>query len=130
MSSDDPFGQEDVATISAVHNAAGKIDSSPCNICSIVYVANFIDRAAMDTHSKLQLRILFQFLADFDRAAHRYFRAVEKNERHAVARGKPNQFSFFFCSANLVGTTDDFGQLFAGIDAAHREAWLNNQPGP
>ena len=89
----DPFGQEDVAAISAVHHTPGKIDSSPCNVCSIIYVANFIDRAAVNAHPKLQLRILFQLLADLNRTPHGRFGTVEENERHAIARGKPNQLS-------------------------------------
>src|SRR5205823_6812153 len=55
----DSLGQEDVAAISTIHHPAGQIDSSPCDVCSIVYVANFVDWPAVNAHPKLQLRIFF-----------------------------------------------------------------------
>jgi hypothetical protein len=55
----DPFRYEDVTAISAIHHPPGKIDSTSCNVCSIVYVTNLIDRSAVDAHSQLQLRIFF-----------------------------------------------------------------------
>ncbi len=66
----------------------------------------------MNSHSELQLRILFQPFADLDRAPHGRFWTIEKNERHPIANGKSNQLPCFFGTADLLGTTDDFSQLF------------------
>ncbi|KAG0505532.1 MAG: hypothetical protein Udaeo_11230 [Candidatus Udaeobacter sp.] len=84
------FGQQDMARISPIHHSPGKIDSSACNVYSVIYVANFINWPAVNTHPKLQLRILFQLFADLNRTPHRRFGTVKKYECHSIARGKSN----------------------------------------
>ena len=57
------------------------------------------------------MRILFQFLTDLDRAPHRRFRAIKKNERHPIAHGKSDQLACFLGTADLLCTTDNLTQL-------------------
>src|SRR5215469_11857236 len=64
--------------VSAIHDPLRKVDPSSGDVCRIVYVANLVDRSAMNAHSQLQLRILFQLLADLDRTPHGGFRTVKK----------------------------------------------------
>jgi hypothetical protein len=54
----DPFRKEDVACIAAIHHPLRDVNSSACNVRSIIYIPNFIDRPAVNPHPKLQLRIL------------------------------------------------------------------------
>src|SRR6476646_847167 len=86
----DSFGQQDMAGISPIHHSPGKIDSSACNVYSVIYVADFINWPAVNTHPKLQLRIFFQLFADFDGTPHRRFGTVKEYECHPVTRGKSN----------------------------------------
>ena len=53
-----PPGKEDVACVTAIHDPLRNINSCSCNICSTIYVPNFVDRSAVNPHSKLQMRIL------------------------------------------------------------------------
>src|ERR1043166_681595 len=77
--------QEDVPAISAVHYAPGKIDSSSCDVCSIIHVENFINWPAVNAHPKLQLRIFLQLFADLHRTPHRRFGTIKKNQGHPIA---------------------------------------------
>jgi hypothetical protein len=54
----DPLGKEDVACIAAIHHPLRNVNSCARNICSTIDIANFIDRPAVNSHPKLQLRIL------------------------------------------------------------------------
>ena len=107
----DPLGQQNVSVVSAIHDPLRKVNPRSGDVCRIVYVANFIDRSAVDAHSQLQLRILFQLLADLDRAPHRRFWTIKKNERHPITHGKSNQLPRSFGAADLLGTADNFSQL-------------------
>jgi hypothetical protein len=98
--------------VSAIHDPLRKVDPGSGDVCRIVYVANLVDRSAMNAHSQLQLRILFQLLADRDRTPHGGFRTVKKNECHAIAHGKLDQLPCFFGTADLLCATNDFSQLF------------------
>src|SRR5215470_19652649 len=98
--------------VSAIHDPLRKVDPSSSDVCRIVYVANLVDRSAMDAHSQLQLRILFQLLADLDGTPHGRFRTVKENKRHAIAHRKSDQAPCFFGTADLLCATDDFSQLF------------------
>ena len=85
---------------------------APATFVRVVYVANFIDRPAVNAHPKLQLRILFQLLADLNRAPHGRFGTVEKNERHAVARREAESaFLLLLRMRTCSCTTDNFSQL-------------------
>ena len=57
----------------------------------------------MDAHSQLQLRILFQLLADLHRASHGSFWTIKKNERHPIANGESDQLPCFFGTVDLLG---------------------------
>ena len=98
--------------VSAIHaRRRARLIPAPATFARIVYVANFTDRPAVDAHSQLQLRILFQLLADLHRAPHGRFWTIKENERHPIAHGKSNQLPCFFGAADLLGTTDNFSQL-------------------
>jgi hypothetical protein len=86
----DSFGQQDMAPVSPIHYSPREIDSSAGNVCSVIYVANFINWPAVNTHPKFQLRIFFQLFADLDRTPHWRFGTVKEYQRHPVACGKPN----------------------------------------
>src|SRR4030095_5614002 len=98
--------------VSAIHDPLRKVDPGSSDVCRIVYVANLVDRSAMNDHSQLQLRILFQILADLDRTPHGGFRTVKKNESLAITQGELDRLPCFFGTADLLCPTNDFSQLF------------------
>ena len=54
----DPLGKKDVPCIAAIHHPLCNVNSSACNVRSTIDIPNFIDRPAVNSHPKLQLRIL------------------------------------------------------------------------
>src|SRR5204863_5772883 len=104
------LGKEDVACVTAIHYPLRNINSCSCNICSTIYVPNFVDRSAVNPHSKLQMRILLQALTNLDCASHRRLGTVEKHQRHSVPSGESDQIIDPLRSANLLGVEDDVGQ--------------------
>jgi hypothetical protein len=107
----DPLGQQNVSIISAIHHPLRKVNPSAGDIRCIIYVANFVDRPTVDAHSQLQLRVVFQLLADLDRTPHGRFWTIKKNERHPIAHGQSNQVPCFFGAVDLLCATDNFSQL-------------------
>ena len=71
----------------------------------------FVYRSAVNPHAHLHLRLALECAADFDCATDRRFRAVEENQRHAVARWNADEFPFGFGRLNLRGVRDDKIQL-------------------
>ena len=65
----------------------------------------------MNTHAQFQLGMYLQRFADFERAFDRRFRAVEKHQRHPVASWKPDQLAGGFGGTDLLGVSDNLGQL-------------------
>src|SRR5216683_2515192 len=95
-----------MAGVPTIHHALADVDPGPCNIDLVIHVNHLIDRAAVNSHPQLDLRLTAQSLTDFQRATHRLFRAAEKKQHHAVPSWQTNQFSTgfripeTFCSAN------------------------------
>src|SRR4030095_9379140 len=58
------------------------------------------------------VRVSRERWADLDRAADRRLRTIEKDKRHSIAGGDPNQFVRRFRSADLLAVADDLGKLF------------------
>ena len=54
----DMLRQENVASIAAVHDALGYVNSRPGNIERVVNVSNLIDRPAVNSHSQTNIGIL------------------------------------------------------------------------
>src|SRR5438105_2408482 len=92
--------------VPAIHHSLADIDSGPGDIHLVIEINHLIDRAAVNSHPQLDMRLTAQRLTDFERATHRLFRAAEKKQHHAVPGGQTNQFSTgfripeTFCSAN------------------------------
>ena len=83
------------------------IDSGAGDIGPVVDVARFVNRPAMNAHAQLQVRTLFESLRDFQRALHRPFQTVPKNEGHPVAQRKTDQFAARFGRLHLGRALDD-----------------------
>ena len=77
--------KQDVPGIAAIHHPLRDVDASAGNVGLFVQISDFIDRAAVNAHPHLKFGMIFQLLADLQRAENRRFRTVAKNQRAAVA---------------------------------------------
>ena len=73
------------------------------------HIGHFADRSAMNSHPHSNLRMPLERLRNLQRTARRFLRAVAKNERHPIARRKPNDL-FVRRFAHLRGGQHDLGE--------------------
>jgi hypothetical protein len=112
------FRQKNVPGIAAIHYALRQVDSRSGNIRSIVYIQNFVDRPAMNSHAQPNFWMTSQGLANFQRGPHGRFRGIKKDKGHSVPDRYPNQFpgcirnaELFSAANNLIELLDDFALL-------------------
>src|SRR6266404_8079787 len=74
-----------------------------------VYIDHAADWAAVHSHSKLSE--FFESATDLERAFHRLFRALVKNQRHAVAGGDLDQAGRGFGVLKLLGRANGLRQF-------------------
>ena len=62
-------GQKNVPSIAAIHYPLSNIDSRSCKVCFVVYIPDPIDRATVNSHPHLNMRMLLQDPADLERTS-------------------------------------------------------------
>src|SRR5436190_24212623 len=85
------LADEDVAGITTIHHPLRDVDSSSRDIGATTYVYHAANRAAMDPHAQLQLRVFTRGTANFQRALHRRFGSVVKDQCHTVTSRHGNE---------------------------------------
>ena len=78
------FTQQNVTSVAAIHHSLRDVDACAGDIGALIYVADFVHRAAVNSHSKLKTRTALQRLRDFQRTMDWSFRTVAKNQRNTV----------------------------------------------
>ena len=106
------LGEKDMACVAAIHHSLGNVNSSARHVRSVVYVLYLIDRAAVDAHAQPNVRRFLERLADLNRAANRRLGAIEKDERHSIARGNSDQPASCFRGLHLLRFFDDLTKSF------------------
>src|SRR5437867_10244893 len=81
--------QKNMPGIAAIQHPLRDIDSGPCNVWLVVHIGDPIDRATVNSHPHLDVRMILQRSANLERTSHRFFRAAEKKERHPVSAWYP-----------------------------------------
>ena len=61
------------------------VDPGTGEIGAVVYIANRIDRSAVNSHAQSNLRMLFQAGGELHRALDGCFGVAEEDQRHAVS---------------------------------------------
>ncbi len=84
------------------------VDASASDVCLLVQITDFIDRAAVNSHAHPKLRMTLELLANLNRALHRRFGTRAKNERAAIAGRQTQQLPFRFRGPELLGSAHDF----------------------
>ncbi|MGB8341851.1 MAG: hypothetical protein WCE51_09685 [Chthoniobacterales bacterium] len=105
----DMLGKENVPGIATIHHPLRHVDAGARDIIPATHVGHFADRSAMYSHSHSNLRMPLERLCNLQRTARRFLRAVAKNERHPIARRKPNEL-FVRRFAHLRGVQYDLGE--------------------
>ena len=115
------LGKEDVAGITAIHNALGHVDSRAGNVRTLIHVDYVADGPAVDAHAQLQLGVFDVRSRNFESAFHRLFRAGVEDQRHAIAGRNflqpPGRFRF----PGLIGVANDL------VERLDQRALLVNQ---
>ena len=96
--------------IAAIQHPLGNINSGAGYIRFVVDIGDPINRAAVNSHPYLKLRMTAQCSANFQSASHRLFRAAKKKERHPIAGWHANKFVACFRSAKTFRCADDLIQ--------------------
>ena len=71
--------------IAAIHHSLRDVDASPGDIRLFVQIGDFIDRAAVNSHSHPKFGTIPQRLGNFHRTQNRGFRTSAKDESSTVA---------------------------------------------
>src|SRR6478672_2041736 len=79
------FGEENVTGVSALHHPVRDVQSGAGEIGAIGYIDDATGRPAVDAHTDLQRRMIFERATNLYGAANRRFRTGVENQRHAVA---------------------------------------------
>jgi hypothetical protein len=93
--------------ITAIHHPLRHVDSYAGDIAPIVHIGDFIYRPAIDAHSKMELRMVFELATNLLGAAHRRIRSREKRQRHPIAGCQPHQFLSCLRAFKLLRLAND-----------------------
>ena len=85
-------GKKNVAGVATIHHPLREIDAGSGHVRPIVHITDFIDRAAINAHTHLQLRMLAQLATDFLRATHRCVYSSKKCQHHPVSGRQAHEF--------------------------------------
>src|SRR4029077_12683124 len=107
----DMLGKEDVPCVAAIHHPFCHVDSSAREIGPFVYIDHAANWPAMDSHPKLETRLLLESATDLHRASHRRLRARVKYQHHPVASWDPGQTARSFGSLKLLGGANNSVQF-------------------
>jgi hypothetical protein len=108
--------QKNMPRIAALQNPLRDVDSRPGHVCFLVNIGHWINRAAVNSHPQLDMRMLLQRFADLERTSHRFFRAMEKQERHPVSGRHSNQFPSLFSRPKTLGAPHDLIQFLQQLN--------------
>ena len=97
--------------VAAIEHALRDVDPRPRHVRLVVDIPDRIDRPAVNSHPQLNVRLLLQGFASFERTAHRLFRTAEEKERHPVSGRHSNEFAACFCRTKRLRSVHDLVQL-------------------
>ena len=95
-----PARHQNMTGIAAIHAPLRQVNSGASDIGAAADIGHGIDCPAVNSHPQPEVTCLLRFLADLNRGLSRSFRAIAKNECHAIASRKFDQ------TAILLGRFD------------------------
>src|SRR5438876_12095442 len=103
----DVLREQDVSGIAAVHDPLCNIDAGASHVSFSGCIDDATHGATVYPHAQLNLRMLLESAAYFQRAFNRRFWAMIKNQRDAVARWDCNQAPRRFRGLEFIRTSDN-----------------------
>src|SRR5438094_2439841 len=85
------LGEEDVPGVTAIHDPLRHVDAGPGDVGPPAYVGHLTHRSAVNAHAHGKFRVLQERFCDLQRAMRWLFRAMAKDQRHAVAGRQSNE---------------------------------------
>jgi hypothetical protein len=103
--------QKNMPGIAAIEHPLRDIDSRSYKVRFVVNIGDSVDRATVDPHPHLNVRMILQGPANLESTSHRFFRAVEEKERHPVSRRHSDKFTGCFRRSKTFGVSHDLIQF-------------------
>ena len=85
------LGEKNVPGVTAIHHPLRHVDAGPGDVGAPAHVGHLAHRAAVNAHAHRKFRMFLKRFGNLERAAGRFFRAVAKDQRHAIAGRQPNE---------------------------------------
>ena len=85
------LGEKNVPGVTAIHHPLRHVDASPGDVGAPTHVGYLTHRSAVNAHAHRKLRMFLKRFGNLERAARWLFRAVAKDQGHAVAGRQPNE---------------------------------------
>src|SRR5438034_10811946 len=101
--------------IATIQHPLRDVDPSPSKVCLVVHIGDPIDRATVNSHPHLDVRMILQRSANLERTSHRFFRAAEKKERHPVSAWYPDEFARRFRRPKLFRVSVDLIEFLQNL---------------
>ena len=83
--------EQNVPGVAAIHHPLRHVDAGPGDICASAHVGHLAHRSAVNPHPHREFRMLAERFRNFQRATRRLFRAMAKDQRHAITGRKPDE---------------------------------------
>src|SRR5207248_11785997 len=77
--------EKHVAGVAAIHHPLRHVNAYASNVTLIIYIADWIHRAAVNPHSQLQLWVLTQLAPNPQRTTDRHIHGGEEGQHHSIA---------------------------------------------
>jgi hypothetical protein len=100
-------GQKDMPSIATIQHPLGDVDPSSSKVCLVVDIGYAVNRAAVNPHPQLNMRMISQSSVNLERASRRVFRAAKEKERHSVSRRHTTEFAACFRCPEAFGVSND-----------------------
>src|SRR6266550_8751697 len=109
-------GQKNMPGIAAIDHTLRDIYSSPSKVCLVVNIGDSIDRAAVNPHPYLNVRMILQGPANLERTPHWLFRTMKKKQRHPVSHRHSIELAACFRRSKTFGAAHDLIEVFQQVN--------------
>src|SRR5438552_8230658 len=76
---------KNVSGVAAIHRPLRHVNAYSSNVTLIIYIGDWIHRAAVNPHSQLQLWVLTQLATNLQRTTDRHIHGGEEGQHHSIA---------------------------------------------
>src|SRR6266550_4989239 len=104
-------GQKNMPGIAAIQYPLRDVYSRSCKVRFVVHICDSVDWPTVNSHPYLNVRMVLQRSANLESTSHRFFRAMEKKQRHPVSRRHSVEFAACFRRSKTFGVSHDLIQF-------------------